>query len=556
MTETGNTRLKIGVVGLGAMGLNHARLYTQLNCQLVGVADVDPIRAKEIGEKYNVPYYSDYHQLLNKVEAVSIAVPTTLHHRVAMDFLNAGVHCLVEKPIAFSLDEAEEMIKIAKKNHVNLGIGHIERFNPAVVRLKQVIDEGKLGKLLIISTRRVGPSVPRIRDVGIVIDSATHDIGVVKYLLGKEPTNVFSRVGKLKHPKEDYAVIVLDFDDTTACIEVNWFTPHKVRTLVATGSEGIAYLDYIEQKLTVHSSNGIENTEIIKAEPLRLELEDFLASILEGIQPSINGTEGKAILKIALESNHNNYFSSFQNRIEETKDDDLSSLKKPKVVVTIPCFNTQIAIARVVSKAKQYADEVIVVDDGSSDLTGITAKSIGAIVISHGKNKGYGEALKSCFTAALARGAEVIVTIDGDGQHNPDEIPQLLDAILKEQVEVVIGSRFIGTNNIPKYRRFGISVINWLWNYGSSTKLSDSQSGFRAYRKNILEILNLSEKGMSISIEIIEKIRKNKVNIKEVPVTCSYENNNSTLSLESLFHGFNIAFSVLRIRLLETFRRT
>ena len=194
------------------MGHNHARLYSQLNCELVGVADIDPARAKEIGEKYNTPYYSDYHELLSKVEAVSIAVPTTLHHTVAMDFLKAGVHCLVEKPIAFSLDEAEEMIEAAEQNHVNLAIGHIERFNPAVVRLKQIIDEGTLGKLLIISTRRVGPSVPRIRDVGVVIDSATHDIGVIKYLLGKEPASVFSRVGNLKHPKEDHAVIVLDFD--------------------------------------------------------------------------------------------------------------------------------------------------------------------------------------------------------------------------------------------------------------------------------------------------------------------------------------------------------
>ena len=101
---------------------------------------------------------------------------------------------------------------MAEKNHVNLAIGHIERFNPAVVSLKQIVDKGTLGKLLIISTRRVGPSVPRIRDVGVVIDSATHDIGVIRYLLGKEPVSVFSRVGSLKHAKEDYAVIVLDFD--------------------------------------------------------------------------------------------------------------------------------------------------------------------------------------------------------------------------------------------------------------------------------------------------------------------------------------------------------
>ena len=294
--------LKVGVVGLGAMGHNHARLYSRLNCELVGVADADAARAKEIGEKYNTPYYSDFHDLLSKVEAVSIAVPTTLHHSVAMDFLKAGVHCLVEKPIAFSLDEAGEMIEAAEKNHVNLAIGHIERFNPAVVKLKQIVDEGILGQLLIISTRRVGPSVLRIRDVGVVIDSATHDIGVIRYLIGKEAVGVFSKVGALKHHKEDHAIIVLDFDDVTACIEVNWFTPHKVRTLVATGSKGIAYLDYIDQKVTIYNSSNEFVIDISKAEPLKLELADFLNSISNRRKPSVDGIEGYEILKIALEA--------------------------------------------------------------------------------------------------------------------------------------------------------------------------------------------------------------------------------------------------------------
>jgi UDP-N-acetylglucosamine 3-dehydrogenase len=180
--------LKVGVVGLGAMGQHHTRLYSQLNCELVGVADANAERAKEIGEKYSTKYYADYHDLLSKVEAVSIAVPTTSHHNVAMDFLREGVHCLVEKPIAFDLHEADDMIEAAERNQVNLAVGHIERFNPAVVKLKQIVDEGILGKLLIISTRRVGPFVPRIRDVGIVIDSATHDIGVEEHYRAK---NVF-----------------------------------------------------------------------------------------------------------------------------------------------------------------------------------------------------------------------------------------------------------------------------------------------------------------------------------------------------------------------------
>lgn len=306
--------LKVGVVGLGAMGQNHVRVFSQLNCDLIGVVDVDPTRAKEIGEKYNAPYYSNYRDLLSKVEAVSIVVPTTLHHRISMDFLKAGVHCLVEKPISLSLNEAQEMIEMAEKNLVNLAVGQIECFNPAVVRLKQIVDEGKLGKLLIISTRRVGPSVTRIRDVGVVIDSATHDISVMKYLLGKEPIGVFSRVGTLKYLKGDYAIIILDFKDTIACIEVNWFTPHKVRTLVATGSEGIAYLDYIEQKVTIQNSTEVKVEDIQRAEPLKLEIEDFLKSVIERRKPTVDGKEGMDVLKIALEANKNNYTELAHNR--------------------------------------------------------------------------------------------------------------------------------------------------------------------------------------------------------------------------------------------------
>ncbi len=300
--------IKVGVVGLGAMGQHHVRLYSQLGCNLVGVADASPERAKQIGTKYDIPYYSDYRELLTQVEAVSIAVPTSLHSAVAMDFLERGIHCLVEKPIASRLDEADQMIYAAERNQATLAVGHIEQFNPAVTKLKNILDDGVLGRPLIISTRRVGPFVSRIRDVGVVIDSAVHDIGVVRYLVGKEPISVFSRVGSIKHPKDDHAIIVLDFGGTTASIEVNWFTPLKVRTLVVTGSEGIAYLDYIEQKLTVYDSHGGLVPFIPKEEPLKLELQDFLRSLEGGSKPGVDGKDGLAILRISLESSQSSHY--------------------------------------------------------------------------------------------------------------------------------------------------------------------------------------------------------------------------------------------------------
>jgi len=294
--------INVGVVGVGMMGQHHARLYSQLDCKLVGVADSDLKRAKEIGEKYNTNYYKNHSDLLNKVDAVSIAVPTSFHEKVAVDFLRKGIHCLVEKPIASTTEEAKEMIKEAEKNDAKLMIGHIERFNPAVIKLKELIEKGDLGKLIIISTRRVGPFVPRIRDVGIIVDSATHDIDIARYLVGKEPVNVYAKYGKVKHEKGDHAIIVLDFGDVTASVEVNWFTPHVVRTLVATGTTGIAYLDYLQQTVELCNAKGKRVPKIKKEEPLKLELKHFLNCIKRDEKPFVDGREGLKVLEIALKA--------------------------------------------------------------------------------------------------------------------------------------------------------------------------------------------------------------------------------------------------------------
>jgi glycosyltransferase involved in cell wall biosynthesis len=220
-----------------------------------------------------------------------------------------------------------------------------------------------------------------------------------------------------------------------------------------------------------------------------------------------------------------------------------------KVIAVIPCYNTQEYIADVIAKTKRYIDEVIVIDDGSKDMTAQVATRAGAVVISHGKNKGYGEALKSCIVAANNADADIMVVIDGDGQHEPDEIPLLLMPISENKADLVIGSRFIANGkHMPKYRKFGIFVINFLWNFGSKVKVSDTQSGFRAYTKKIVKNMQLSEKGMGVSIEILEQARRRQTRIAEVPITCSYEENNSKISKKAFVHGFTVAFGVLRIR--------
>lgn len=294
--------IKVGVVGVGMMGQHHARIYSELDCEFVGVADKNFEQARKIGEMHGTNPYKDYEELVDKVDAVSIAVPTSLHGEVAADFIKRGIHCLVEKPIASTVEGAREMIGEAERNDVKLMIGHVERFNPAVAKLKEVVENGKLGKLILISTRRVGPFVSRIRDVGIIIDSATHDIDVARYLVGRDPINVFAKSGRVKSEKEDHAIVVLDFGDVAASIEVNWFTPHKVRSLVATGTEGIAYLDYLKQELEVHSGEEKIVPEINRGEPLKLELEHFLDCIQKNTKPLVGGYEGLKILEIAIKA--------------------------------------------------------------------------------------------------------------------------------------------------------------------------------------------------------------------------------------------------------------
>jgi len=246
--------------------------------------------------------------------------------------------------------------------------------------------------------------------------------------------------------------------------------------------------------------------------------------------------------------------------MQQTQRTQKTQRTRPKVVACIPCFNTEPFIADVVSSTKKHVDQVIVIDDGSHDGTADAARAAGALVVNHHTNMGYGEAIKSCFEAAKANAADVLVILDGDGQHHPDEIPELTAPILQGEADLVVGSRFLQTTQnyqlsttncqlatMPRYRKFGIGVITRLWNFASRVKVTDAQSGFRAYSKKIFENSSLSEKGMSISIETLEKARRKGAIIKEVPISCFYIP--STLNFRAIRHGLSVALSVVRIRL-------
>lgn len=227
---------------------------------------------------------------------------------------------------------------------------------------------------------------------------------------------------------------------------------------------------------------------------------------------------------------------------------------KPKVIAAIPCYNEARFIGEVVRKAKKYVDQVIVVDDGSHDGTSQAALAAGALVVSHRENKGAGAATKSCFDSAKANQADIVITLDGDNQHTPEDILRLTAPILKGEADLVIGSRFLGDNgNMPAYRKLGIEVITWLFNIGSTVKVSDAQSCFRAHGRRLIEAITITESGFGFSVQVLTKAREKGFIIAEVPISCLYHSESS--SMNPVRHGVGVAFTVVKLRLKSLLRR-
>ncbi len=241
----------------------------------------------------------------------------------------------------------------------------------------------------------------------------------------------------------------------------------------------------------------------------------------------------------------NSDFGLKDSQMVERKSNDRS-----KIIAAIPAYNEEAFIGDIVTRAKKYVDKVIVVDDGSTDNTAEVARTAGAKVIEHKTNQGAGKATKTAFEVAKRSHADILVTLDGDGQHNPDEIPQLLAPILKGEADLIIGSRFIHPNlhQMPKYRKFGIDVITFLYNLGSKVRVSDSQCCFRAQSRRLIEAVSITEAGFGFSIQVLIQARRKGFTIKEVPVSCIYHSQGS--SLNPVIHGLGVAFNVIKHRLL------
>jgi UDP-N-acetylglucosamine 3-dehydrogenase len=313
--------VRICVIGVGRMGANHVRCLSEIpEAELLAISDLDAPRTRELAGRFGCRAYADYPAMLTeeRPDAAVLAVPTPLHLPVALDVIARGCHLLVEKPLADKTANAEKIIEAAREAGVRLAVGHIERFNPAVRKLKEVIDEGTLGKILSVSAKRVGLPSPHYDDTNVVVDLAVHDMDVMRFLLGTDLRVVSSVTGRLiGGPSEDYADILLVAGEVPCVVQVNWVTPVKIRTLSVIGSMGYAELNYITQILQLYRRQPVEpqisyrelvatygeaERETVHAggeEPLKAELRAFLHTVADGIPPEASGADGLAAVELA-----------------------------------------------------------------------------------------------------------------------------------------------------------------------------------------------------------------------------------------------------------------
>jgi UDP-N-acetylglucosamine 3-dehydrogenase len=317
--------LKVGLIGMGSMGRNHARVLDALDgVELAAVADPSPAAKAHTERRTHATWYPSHEALFDgaSVDAVVIATPTATHHQVATATIERGLPVLVEKPLAATAAEAGDLIRRADARGVLLSVGHVERFNPAIVELKMRLARHELGKIFQVQARRQSPLPERISDVGVTVDLATHDIDLMRYLLEGEPASVYARTARRVHGKhEDLLVAVLTFGDgTIATVEVNWLTPTKIRELSVIGERGMFVVHQLAQELTFYANQssqpatedwnelavlvGVSEGDVTRyaipnEEPLLLELRNFTRACRGLEQSMVTAHDGLRALEIA-----------------------------------------------------------------------------------------------------------------------------------------------------------------------------------------------------------------------------------------------------------------
>lgn len=333
------TPLKVAVIGVGHMGRHHARLYSEMpKVELVAVVDTNELVAREVAKKLNTKYYTDYKDIIGKVDAANIAVPTSMHYTIAQHLLGEGIHLLVEKPVTSNLLEAERLIGIAESNSLVLQIGHTERFNPAVLELDTLVHNP-----IFIEAHRMGHPTKRNLDIGVVLELMIHDINIILSIVNSQIAQIHA-VGICVYSQyEDIAQAQILFENgCIASIAASRVSAEKIRHLEITQEDAFLHLDYIDQNIILRKQVSsryifdqpkamyrrefmVEQPLISKEEPLRLELQHFVDCVRNSSTPLVSGRDGRDALALALQIKKQMVISpSKENKLTQ----DLLMLKK------------------------------------------------------------------------------------------------------------------------------------------------------------------------------------------------------------------------------------
>ena len=319
---TGDREVRVGLAGLGSMGRNHLRVIaSRPNVRLAAVADPDGDALATATTQTGGAGFADPLAMIAETEldAVVIAAPTTSHLALALAAIERGIAVLVEKPLAPTVDEALQIVAASRATGVPVQVGHVERFNPAVRELGRLLGEGWLSTVFAITSRRAGPFPARIRDVGVTVDLATHDVDICSWIAGERPVRVHAETAQRIHAEhEDLLFGLMHFPSgVVAQLDVDWLTPAKRRQLVVVGEEGMFELDYLTQRLTFTRATDTTNPRLIggyaptfegdvtelpvpTGEPLALEHDAFLRVVREGGRPEVDAEDGLWAVGIAI----------------------------------------------------------------------------------------------------------------------------------------------------------------------------------------------------------------------------------------------------------------
>jgi UDP-N-acetylglucosamine 3-dehydrogenase len=312
--------LRLGLVGLGSMGRNHLRVISNHpETTLAAVADPDPAALEAAAGAPETVRFADPLEMIRQtdLDGVVIAAPTTAHMPLALAAIDRGIGVLVEKPLAATVDDGLAIVAAARKRNVRVQIGHVERYNPAVLEMGRLLRAGWLSTIYAITSRRAGPFPARIRDVGVTVDLGTHDVDILCWIAGERPVRVYAETAQRLHAThEDLTFGLMHFPSgATGFLDVDWLTPAKRRSLVAVGEEGMFELDYLTQRLTFTRSN-VERPQMISGyattftgdvaeipidniEPLRAQLDEFVRVLRTGERPYVDAEDGLWAVAIA-----------------------------------------------------------------------------------------------------------------------------------------------------------------------------------------------------------------------------------------------------------------